>query len=105
MPELVKLQEEMADEGVRVVAVSFDLKVPVAVTDPEGILAFARERGFDSLEIVALEGDVDDLDPAWGFSGALPHTFVLDRTGAVVDREEGAAGYERFTEMARGALR
>ena len=105
MPELVKLQEEMSDEGVRVVAVSYDLLVPVKVIGAEGVHDFAKEHGFDSLEIVVIEGGAEALPDGWGFTGALPYTFALDRTGAMVDRQEGPAGFERFVEMARGALR
>jgi hypothetical protein len=104
MPELVELQERHG-ESLRVVAVSLDLQVSVDVTTAEGVLEFARKREFDSLEILVLEGEADDVLEAWGFPGGVPYSFVLNDEGELVDHEAGPADLERLEELAAAARR
>jgi len=104
MPELVQLEEEWGAKGLRVVAVSMDLQVPLTTDSVPALEAFVRERGFEALEVVAFEGDLDELNARWDAPGPLPFTFVLDRQGRIVDREEEPADFARLAEMARAAL-
>ena len=103
MPHLVELERRWSDEGVRVVAVSIDVPMPVEARTPEDVHAFADRRGF-ALPVVALTGDWAEVLERYDMSGPVPYTFVVDRSGAIVARQEGGADAERFESMLRTAL-
>ncbi len=103
MPHLVELARRHAPDGVRVVAVSIDLPLPFEAQTAAEVHAFADARGFD-LPVVALTDGWDDVLERYELSGPVPATIVLDRSGAVLERHEGAADLERFEAMLRGAL-
>jgi thiol-disulfide isomerase/thioredoxin len=106
MPHLVELERRWADEGVRVVAVSIDVPMPVEARTPEDVHEFADRRGL-ALPVVALTGETRDWNEVlehYDMSGPVPYTFVVDRAGAIVARQEGGADAERFERMLRAAL-
>ena len=103
MPHLVELERRFAGEGVRVVAVSIDVPMPVEARTPQDVHAFADRRGF-ALPVVALTEDWNAVLEHYDMSGPVPYTFVVDRSGAIVERQEGGADAERFESMLRTAL-
>lgn len=100
----MQLREEIDGEDLRIVALSVDLAAPALVDTVEGIVAFAEKRGFDTLELVLFDGEIEALNDTLDLPGPLPFTFALDRRGQRVDTIEEAANPERFREMARRAL-
>jgi thiol-disulfide isomerase/thioredoxin len=93
-PHLVRLQREQGARGFELVLVSadFDNQLP-QVTE------FLAGQGVDfrSYRKVGSDNDfINGLDPRW--SGALPATFVYDRSGTLRDFWEGDLSYEGFLE-------
>jgi hypothetical protein len=105
MPELVELHEEWSGKGVRVQAVSIDLPDPVQVSTLEELGAFVERRGF-ALPHAAVTGDWDALVEQHDLPGGPPFTLLFDRTGAIVERIDGAAeraDFEAAIERHRAA--
>ena len=99
-PDLVRVQREYRDRGLRLVLVSadFDETVPQA-------RAFLAEHGVD-FPSYHKEGDdmrfINTLDSLW--SGALPATFLYDGTGRKVQFWEGRQSYETLSRAVRDVL-
>lgn len=88
-PDLVKLHRSYGDRGLRLVLVSADFD-----DQREAVLAFLRKQGASFPSYLKDQKDeefIDGIDPRW--SGALPASFVVDRTGAIVDFWEGKKNY------------
>jgi thiol-disulfide isomerase/thioredoxin len=99
-PDLVRFQREFRDRGVEVMYVSADFDDQVAE-----IRKFLSDQGVAEPGYLKDEADmafIDGLDPRW--SGALPATFVYDRTGKLVRYWEGRADYDRFVAAAEAAM-
>lgn len=103
MPELVELHREWSVRGVRVQAVSIDLPDPVQVKTVEELAAFVKNRGF-SLPHAAVTGDFDAFVDHHELPGGPPFTLVVDRTGAIVERIDGAAERAEFEAALRRHL-
>jgi len=96
-PYLVRLQRELHGQGFELVLVSadFDNQLP-KVTE------FLAGQGVDfpTYRKIGSDGEfIDGLDPRW--SGALPATFVYDRSGTLRDFWEGDLSYQGFLERVR----
>ena len=103
MPELVQLDTEWKEKGVRVLAVSVDMADSQHTIDtPEQIGAFAEARDM-TMPVLAFEGDTRDLLRHFGLQ-AMPLTLAVNAAGEIVDSEVGAASKERFEEMIASAL-
>lgn len=107
MPELVETDHAWRERGGEVVTVSYDLMLPDVT--PQGVReqvrAFAAERGID-LSIYVYEAlDFDAIDERFDLPGAIPVTLAIDKTGRIVDREEGQGDRARFEAMMAAALR
>ena len=88
-PDLVKLHRAYADRGLRLVLVSADFE-----EQRESVLAFLRKQGASFPSYLKDQKDedfIDGIDARW--SGALPASFVVDRSGAIVDYWEGKKDY------------
>lgn len=88
-PDLVRLHRTHADRGLRLVLVSADFD-----EQREAVLAFLKKQGaaFPSfLKDQKDEDFIDGIDARW--SGALPASFVVDRSGTIVDYWEGKKDY------------
>ncbi len=88
-PDLVRLHRSYGDRGLRLVLVSADFD-----DQREAVLAFLRKQGASFPSYLKDQKDeefIDGIDPRW--SGALPASFVVDRTGAIVDFWEGKKNY------------
>jgi hypothetical protein len=103
MPELVQLNEDWKDRGVRVQTVSLDLATGNgSVNTAAGIGEFAFDREI-FLPILAFEGDTGDLANAYKLR-AMPLTLAINAKGEIVDRQTGGASRDRFEAMIAKAL-
>lgn len=96
-PHLLRLRRELAAEGFELVLVSadFDNQLP-KVTE------FLAGQGVDFPTYRKIGSDaefIDGLDARW--SGALPATFVYDRSGTLRDFWEGDLSYQGFLGRVR----
>jgi thiol-disulfide isomerase/thioredoxin len=106
LPELLEAAHEVQPEGGGVIGISYDLMV--AGADLEGMPAtMARFLEKKRLPMEVLLFDADDyegINARFDLPGEVPVTLAIDASGAIVDRQEGKAGRERFVEMMRRAL-
>jgi thiol-disulfide isomerase/thioredoxin len=101
IPDLVRLEQELAPRGVVLVGVSMD-----EPDDGERVAAFhvkyfpafhtwlRTERELDAIASV--------VDPAW--NEVLPTTYILARDGRVVRRVQGAKTHDEFRALIETAL-
>ena len=106
LPELLEVAEEFESQGGRVVGISFDLMVPGGdvTTIEEELNAFLVKRGHSFDTLVYDELDYEKINEHFSLPGGIPVTIAIDKDGNVVDREDQAAGKERFEELMRAAL-
>lgn len=97
IPELVRLQSEMRDQGVEIIGMT----VENPITDQESVKSFVGRYsinyriGFSPEEAFLLFNGADPRAP-------IPQTFIFDRQGRLVDRVRGFR--PNFRSWARGAL-
>ena len=92
LPDLLRLQRELADRGFRLILVSADVtsQRPAAAA-----LLASQGVGFPTFAKAQSDQDfIDGLDTRW--SGALPASLLFDRDGRKVAFWEGKASYERL---------
>ena len=106
LPELLEVGEHWHERGGRVVGISYDLMVAGADTDE--VLArmeqFLEKRGHHFPVLIYDDADYSGINERYDLAGPIPVTLAIDKTGRVVDRQDGSAGRERFEEMMRKAL-
>jgi thiol-disulfide isomerase/thioredoxin len=97
IPDLLRLEQDYARCGVRVVGLATDdpVEVPRAVTA-------MRTRYFPTFDTYGrAEGEPDSyasvVDPAW--NELMPTTYVLDAQGRTVKRLQGGKSYEEFARV------
>ena len=92
IPELVRLGDELAPSGLRVIGISLD------DADTEEAVETFRKRWFPAFHTYQSSDEwyalVEPLDPNW--SSVLPTSFVLDRDGNRVATLTGGQSYETF---------
>jgi thiol-disulfide isomerase/thioredoxin len=99
-PDILKVAKEYAPKGLRLVLVSADF--PEAEAEAQ---TFLTEHGVDFPTFIKAGKDeafVNGLDQRW--SGALPATFLYDKTGKVVSWWEGKATYDTLKQRVTDAL-
>lgn len=103
LPELLEVVR--AHEGA-LLTVSYDLMIPGAEreTIESELRAFLAERELAMPVLVYDESDFALIDERFGLPGDIPVTLAIDARGEIVDRENDAAGRERFEEMLSKAL-
>jgi len=94
VPILVELQEDYADEGFEVVAISQDRG------GSEEVAAFSREHG---VNYTSLMGD-GSASEAFGGVRFLPTSFLIGRDGTILERHVGQADRETLEPGIRKAL-
>jgi peroxiredoxin len=100
MPALQRVHEQLAGEGLKIVAVSVD--------SPPGVINTWGRPGGDIAEFVAKYGltfDVlwdpsGEIDAAYGLLG-LPTTFLIDRKGRIRERVTGWREWDDPAAVAR----
>jgi peroxiredoxin len=100
MPALQRVHESLANEGLRIVAVSVDSR-PGAINAwgrPGGdIEGFVKELG---LTFEILWDPSGEIETAYGLVG-LPTTFLIDREGRIRERVSGWRAWDDPAAVAR----
>lgn len=99
-PELVKLERDYRDRGLRVVFVSADFS-----DETDQVKEFLAEHGVTADTYLKTGDDmafIDGLSPKW--SGALPATLVYDAGGDLIRFWEGKADYAQFESAVLEAM-
>lgn len=106
LPELIEVARAHRSAGGRVLGVSFDLMVPGADRGSieSTMRAFADKKGMDFPILIYDEDDFAAIDERFDVNGEIPVTLAIDKHGAIVDRQIGKAGRERFEQMMLAAL-
>lgn len=91
-PDLIKLEQQYRDRGLKVVLVSWDL-------DPAVAQKFLAAHGVDFPSYIKSDDQNDQafmetLEPKW--TGAFPATFIYDATGQLRQHWEGKRSYTDF---------
>ena len=92
LPDLLRLQRELADRGFRLILVSADV-----TSQRPAAAALLASQGVGFPTFAKAQGDqdfIDGLDIRW--SGALPASLLFDRDGRKVAFWEGKASYEKL---------
>lgn len=101
-PDFVRLHGEKANAGLKVVAISMDEpedeKAALQFLGDQGVEFSTYLRGFDDFEKF-----VNVIDPEW--SGALPTTFIFDKSGKLAFRRVGKTNFEELIEEIAPLLR
>ncbi len=102
IPDLLRLEAELAPHDVRLIGVAVDDPTP----DAREVEEF-RRRYFPALRTFARgDGELDELasviDPAW--NEVVPTTYILDRSGKVRARIQGKKTLEEFKAAVRQVL-
>ncbi len=99
-PDLLRLEREWRDKGLKVLLVSADLE-----SEFPSAKRFLAEQGVTFTTYWKAEKDsafMAGLDARW--SGALPATFIYDRTGQLRAFWEGKADYAKLAEQVGAIL-
>lgn len=101
LPDILRLQREYQDEGLRVILVSgdFDTEIPQ-------VIEFLAEQGVDFPSYIKAGSDmefINAMNPEW--SGALPATFIYDADGTMRHFWDGKASYVEFEQSILEVLR
>jgi len=102
IPALIRLEQELAEQGFQLVAVSLD--------DPSGSEALLEpflDKWFPQFSTyLSTESDMDSMvsviDPYW--NEVLPTSYVIGRDGAMVKRIQGGSTAEEFLIAVRPVL-
>jgi hypothetical protein len=101
MPDLVRIRRERADHDFELILVSAD--------DPDiarsKIQQTLKELGVDFPSYINTSNDeafISSLNSEW--SGAIPTSFVFNKSGSLVDMLIGKRSYADFTEILRKAV-
>lgn len=93
IPDLMRLEVELADRGVALVALGMDDPTEFAAVE-----AFRAQHfvGFRSLlrDTADMDAAVSVVDPAW--NELLPTTYLIGRDGKVAKRIQGKRTLEQF---------
>lgn len=94
IPWLVELQNQYRAQGLEIVGVALD------DSGPANIQKFAKEMG---MNYTILQGR-DAVGDAYGVIG-WPTTYFIDRSGKIVDADEGLVGRSEIESNIKKALR
>lgn len=97
MPELVELRPELEAQGVRLVAVSIDLALPVRIDSAPALATFVEQHGI-ALPVLAFEGDYDALAETLDLPGGPPCSVLYGAEGEL-GRIEGPAERAEFEAL------
>lgn len=77
IPDFIDLQKEYGSQGVQIVGIALD--------EPEKVQAFARQNG---MNYPILLGS-DEISLRYGGISGIPTTFIIDKSGKIVNRFVG----------------
>jgi thiol-disulfide isomerase/thioredoxin len=106
LPYLIEISHQYREQGGVVLGISYDLMAPGV--NREEVLSqmhdYVAEHRLD-IPILIFDGpDYDAINERFELPGPVPYTLAIDQSGAIVDRQDGKAGKDRFAEMMRKAL-
>ena len=84
IPDFIDLQKEYGSQGVQIVGIALD--------EPGKVQAFARQNG---MNYPVLLGS-DEVSMRYGRIEGIPTTFIIDKSGKIVDTFEGFRPREAF---------
>jgi peroxiredoxin len=84
IPDFISLQKQYASQGVQIIGIALD--------EPEKVQAFARDNG---MNYPVLLGN-DAITAKYGGIEGIPTTFIIDKTGRIVNKFEGFRPRETF---------
>jgi peroxiredoxin len=94
IPGYVALQKKYGAAGLVIVGVSLDRKGPAQVKK------FVQENGMNYTIVM---GD-DNAVEAFGGFDAIPTTFLINRSGRIVNKKTGAMPHEEYEKLVKQAL-
>jgi thiol-disulfide isomerase/thioredoxin len=99
MPSMQRLQEELGDAGLKIVAVSID--AAPGRTDPSGheggdVAAFGREFGLTFPIWLDPSGEIQRTYRTTG----VPESFVVDRSGTIIKKVIGGTMWDSEANVA-----
>ena len=97
IPMLISVQDSFRAHGVQFVG--------VAVDDPEGAFAMAKELGMNYPTMADSRRTIDLLHAYGNRAAALPFTAFVDSEGTIRHRHTGALTLEQTQEKVRALLR
>jgi peroxiredoxin len=77
IPDFVDLQKEYGSQGVQIVGIALD--------EPDKVKAFARQNGMNYPVLLG----TDDVSLRYGGIEGIPTTFIIDKSGKIVNTFEG----------------
>ncbi len=92
IPDFVSLQKQYAGQGLQIVGIALD--------EPDKVQMFAQAN---QMNYTVLLGD-DEVSARYGGISGIPTTFIIDRTGKIVERFEGFRPRETFEETIKKLL-
>jgi thiol-disulfide isomerase/thioredoxin len=95
IPGYIELQKKYGPQGFMIVGVSLDQK------GPEHVKRFVQQH---AMNYTVVMGD-DKIVEAFGGIDAIPTTFLLDRTGHIIDRKVGAVPGAEYESRVQAALK
>jgi peroxiredoxin len=84
IPDFIDLQKEYGSQGVQIVGIALD--------EPDKVKAFARQNG---MNYPVLLGSTEIAVKYGGIEG-IPTTFIIDKSGKIVNKFEGFRPREVF---------
>jgi thiol-disulfide isomerase/thioredoxin len=102
-PELVKFQRAYRDRGVTVVGLSIDDPNKAKSLVPPFLAQQGAHFPVYTLKPVDTQTVIAAVDKNW--DGAIPVTYVFDRSGSMRTRLRGARQYEAFEDAVKPLLR
>lgn len=92
IPDFIDLQKEYGSRGVQIIGIALD--------QPEKVEAFARQNG---MNYPILLGS-DDIALKYGGISGIPTTFIIDKSGRIVNKFEGFRPRQVFEAEIRKLL-
>jgi len=96
IPEFVKLQEEMGDQGLQFIG--------IAIEDTEPVKAFMTEFPFNYPVLIGENGGMSLSVRLGNTIGIIPFTAVIDRSGRVVQAHSGSFTREQVLAIVKPLL-
>jgi thiol-disulfide isomerase/thioredoxin len=94
IPGYVALQKKYGAAGLVIVGVSVDRK------GPEWVKKFVQENGMNYTVVMGDDGIAD----AFGGFDAIPTTFLISRSGRILNKKIGAVPPEEYEKLVQQAL-
>ena len=92
IPDFIELQSQYGSKGLQVIGIGLD--------EPEKVKAFALSNGMNYSVLLG----TDDIAMKYGGISGIPTTFIIDRSGKIVNRFEGFRSKDVFENEIRRLL-